>query len=668
MNLYKFCAFIHFKGDADLLRQTVKSLRGAAEFEDGTIAILCDQKRYMLALGTIFDLECYGKCFFGFNDLKVTREIVQLAAKSDISSFLCEGDTVDPYYFKYLRSFFKNNESGCNAVFVPHNSSSEFFDDIPLDGIRKCNRNAKVPMRGAAILSSALRSPKDGDTLYGVIRKAAVRNGQYGIISAITLDTPDDETEGTTNTTVLSVNTVSKSEPLPEEPDSNRSEPNGLIIKRIQKHSDSLILTASLRFDSFALPLVMLDDGLYYGENDANTHDVIFKIPASKSVLCFYLSLPNGNPVPLDAALVDGIKFIRDSEWIIMPTDNSSSLRICPFLDYSTHLLEMSRAANTMNVMFSFNENLANYASVTMVSLYLNHPDIRIDIYVVYNVLSERVKDIMKTTAVKYHQNIHFVHCHDPWSYDRFERYSGAFECYFDLLPHVYLPETLDRVLYLDVDLYVAKNIQDFYRADFDDAWAVGVLDVGNELRLQDGIEGSLEIAARGQGINSGCMLMNLEKLRTHNITIDDYLKIIDELERRKQPYFGDQALLNCFLMDKKVKHFPIQYNYMWLEHDEQNILTRDIDLESVKVFHCGGNEYKPWSVLLRKQDIELIQSKSYLLKQDISERRYLINRGWWEYAKYAPNFQDLLANAVSYSNILSVIDFNSIECAMARR
>jgi lipopolysaccharide biosynthesis glycosyltransferase len=315
-----------------------------------------------------------------------------------------------------------------------------------------------------------------------------------------------------------------------------------------------------------------------------------------------------------------------------------------------------------MNVMFSFDENLAKYAPVTMISLYRNHIGISINIYVVYVNLSETAMNLMRATAEEYHQEIFFIKCHDPEKYNEFDKYSGTFECYFDLVAQSYLPKMLSRVLYLDVDTFVCKNISSLYYADFEDNYLIAIPDVGNDMRGSQKIENPVELAAQGQGFNSGVIVINLERFRKEKITVDTYTGIIRQLKEKGIQYFGDQALFNVFMLGKPVKYMSYLYNFLWIEHEKQNACLREYDVENVYIFHCGGSEYKPWTVRLRKEDISLYEERFYIKKHRITDRIVYINQAWWEYAKYAINYYELWSEAVSYKHLLSVINFPLIE------
>jgi lipopolysaccharide biosynthesis glycosyltransferase len=282
-----------------------------------------------------------------------------------------------------------------------------------------------------------------------------------------------------------------------------------------------------------------------------------------------------------------------------------------------------------MNILFSFNDTIGKYAPVTMISLYMNNKDYDIDIYILYNMLSSRIVEDIEKTAEGYGQKVYFINVHDPWVFDPFQRYAGSFECYFDLFPNQYLDQSLDRILYLDVDLFVNRDISELYFMDFDGAYLIGAADVSNVIKIKDGKPVTLDLAATGVGFNSGVMVMNLKKFREENVCVNDYVAVIDKLKDMSMPYFGDQGLINAFMLGKPVKYVPLVWNYLYIDDEVRNEQLRKYDLSEVAIFHCGGNEYKPWYFIMRDYDINMVEERGYLLKYHLSPIFVEINRLW---------------------------------------
>lgn len=132
-------------------------------------------------------------------------------------------------------------------------------------------------------------------------------------------------------------------------------------------------------------------------------------------------------------------------------------------------------------------------------------------------------------------------------------------EMYYRIFAAKFLPDELDRVLYLDPDMVIINSLTGLYCMDLEDDWFAAASHVGpvlekiNELRLQS--------EDPGPYINSGVMLMNLEKLRKHQ----DIQQVFDYIERMKDALIlPDQDVISA-LYGGKIKEID-HYRYNMTE------------------------------------------------------------------------------------------------------
>lgn len=86
-------------------------------------------------------------------------------------------------------------------------------------------------------------------------------------------------------------------------------------------------------------------------------------------------------------------------------------------------------------------------------------------------------------------------------------------EIYYRIFAAGYLPETVDRILYLDSDIIVKGDISEFYNTDFEDNFFVATTNVHSPflkwfVRTKNGAKKDTVY------VNTGVLLMNLDKLR----------------------------------------------------------------------------------------------------------------------------------------------------------
>ncbi|MGA2780323.1 MAG: glycosyltransferase family 8 protein [Smithella sp.] len=109
-----------------------------------------------------------------------------------------------------------------------------------------------------------------------------------------------------------------------------------------------------------------------------------------------------------------------------------------------------------------------------------------------------------------------------------------------DLIPHQ------DKVLYLDGDVIIQKDLSDLFEADIDDYYAGVIKDIGmvdNDLHIKD-------------YFNSGVMLLNLKLMRKNNTS----MALFNNRKSAEKLTFMDQDCFNI-VFDKKVRLLPIIYN-----------------------------------------------------------------------------------------------------------
>ena len=157
------------------------------------------------------------------------------------------------------------------------------------------------------------------------------------------------------------------------------------------------------------------------------------------------------------------------------------------------------------------------------------------------------------------------------------------------------LPKTLERVLYLDVDLVVINSLEELYHTDFEGNYYVAcshvkeILTKINQLRL--GVEDVVPY------INTGVMVMNLTALRDH-LTIEQ----IRETARKKMHIFllPDQDLLTVMHGERIKLVDTMRYNLSdrLLSYHNANPKNQPLDLkwvrENVVIIHYYGKS-KLW-------------------------------------------------------------------------
>lgn len=131
-----------------------------------------------------------------------------------------------------------------------------------------------------------------------------------------------------------------------------------------------------------------------------------------------------------------------------------------------------------------------------------------------------------------------------------------------------------DRVIYLDTDAIVTKDITRLWEWNINDYYVAGCRDLGV---INSSYFNKLNI--KGKYINTGMMLLNLGKIRKDNI-IPKIFKILNE----KELLYPDQDAFNMICTDNTT-YIPSIYNHAY------GITNQAGKIDSVKVWHFAGQK-----------------------------------------------------------------------------
>ena len=304
-----------------------------------------------------------------------------------------------------------------------------------------------------------------------------------------------------------------------------------------------------------------------------------------------------------------------------------------------------------MNILCASDRNFLYPTYVFMGSVMENHKDIKVNFYLL---AAEDVTDEDKAALKKYINSenceIDFLNV-DSSQFDGYvvhEKFPRS--AYYRLMAHKYLPEDMDRILYLDVDIVVDKNIyDDFYSLDFEGKYLIATSHNPNPdyCNMLTSEIVNLESAARGEYFNSGVLLMNLDLFRK-NITLDDYNKAYASCEKANMEIFYDQGLLNYMFYDKTKYLSSMDFNYRYSIPIQNKKRLEPGRVYKKSVLHYTGmcQPYKPWDLMLDDSDIEKygdvpFSNNYFYVNKELNE---LLKR-WWYYAEKTPIYEDVLAS-----------------------
>ena len=279
-----------------------------------------------------------------------------------------------------------------------------------------------------------------------------------------------------------------------------------------------------------------------------------------------------------------------------------------------------------IKAVFCFDENLIAPVQVAAASLIDScvRSSLHCEIHCVCTKKAGSVeKDLRRVIGARDPESVLFMHGIDNPYESAYEVRGISAGTYLRLALPELLPET-DKILYMDVDILVRGSLQALWETPMAGKLLAAVKGAVN---LSDKWEWNsrrdywnLLEGQRGNYINAGVTLLNLEEIRQRNLK-----KTWDELVQKKL-YYQDQDILNITCKGA-ISYLPLKYNrlaYMpereYRRFVEEGICTREDFEEAMKapvIIHYAGD--KPW-------------------------KRYDTGLGscWWEYVNSQPDLKGL--------------------------
>jgi len=250
----------------------------------------------------------------------------------------------------------------------------------------------------------------------------------------------------------------------------------------------------------------------------------------------------------------------------------------------------------TYNIALTFNKRFLQHACVTIMSLLDTNKELNFRIYILYEGLEQKDKNLMISMVKEYRCDFEFIEVDDSVFNGVVTKGRQPTVVYYRLLLSRLVEE--ERIFYFDTDIVINGSIKDFYNQDFEDNYLVGVED----WRLFDRHE-KLNMNLDAKYFNSGSTLLNLKKIKEDNI----YDKCIECMKTIKNLQFLDQDVINS-VVNGKWKQGELKYNtissyqresFLKNEYFEKDQIL-DAFYHPIIVHYTGGR--KPWHYISRSK------------------------------------------------------------------
>lgn len=207
-----------------------------------------------------------------------------------------------------------------------------------------------------------------------------------------------------------------------------------------------------------------------------------------------------------------------------------------------------------IDILYQADEKYAVFGGVSITSLFENNKCVdEIVVHFLVSGLNDEMKCTLKELEERYGRNIILYNA------DKLKNriidigatlHDGSYATYFKLFLQEFIPDEVERILYIDDDTIVLDDLSELFVMDMDDTHLAIAKD-SDPLPFYDQTE---EEKMRCR-YNCGVMLINLVNWRKYNCQIE-----IEQYMQTHNNYCHDQDILNR-LYYEKIKTLPCEYN-----------------------------------------------------------------------------------------------------------
>lgn len=251
-----------------------------------------------------------------------------------------------------------------------------------------------------------------------------------------------------------------------------------------------------------------------------------------------------------------------------------------------------------MNLLFVIDDGYVEQFKVTLYSIVQQMPGKEFQVYLLQKTPLEKDQEL-RTFSENLGLVYHPIVIGDAAFADAptTDRYPDTI--YYRLLAHEFLPEHVEKILYMDADIICLNDFSSFYQMDMGDKLYAAashnedglLLDYINKLRLQN-------FEMDSSYFNTGTLLMNMVAIR-ESVKRQDILTFIEQ--NRTRLILPDQDVLNGLYADRvipipdQIYNYDARYSLVYLLKS-QGIWDLDWVINNTVFLHFAGRD-KPWKV-----------------------------------------------------------------------
>lgn len=242
---------------------------------------------------------------------------------------------------------------------------------------------------------------------------------------------------------------------------------------------------------------------------------------------------------------------------------------------------------DSRHILLCGDKNYIKYVGITLTSIVMNFPDGKLNFHIFVDDINEIDLEKLQQTADKYkvNINIYFINLNiiDKFSTDMAGNAHISVATYFRFIAFGALQDICDKILYLDSDILVKRDIRSFWDTDLENKIAIVIEDAHGKEQVN-------RVHVK-RYFNAGVMFVNINKWNENSYSELCIRKATETVWR-----FLDQDVLNIVL-DNKFVCLSNKYNFQYsLSRMIDNSSKPSIEKlpDNIFVIHFIGAS-KPW-------------------------------------------------------------------------
>ncbi len=246
------------------------------------------------------------------------------------------------------------------------------------------------------------------------------------------------------------------------------------------------------------------------------------------------------------------------------------------------------------NILVNINKSYIVHFLTMLNSLASNNAESEFDVYVLHSDLQEEDK---KNILQNVKPNINLIYMYMDNSLfkgaPKVNRY--PYEIYYRIFAPTMLPESVERILYLDSDLIVHKNIDELYNMNFEGNLFIACTQIRGFMQWFNRVR--MGVNKHHVYMNTGVMVMNVKELRQ----VIEPEKIFAFMKKNGwRMYLYDQDVLFKFfgdrikLVDPKLYNLSDRYITFYNMRRPKHKIDADWVVNNNVIVHYLGRN-KPW-------------------------------------------------------------------------